>query len=144
MDFTAGHRITHTHAHTHTHTNTHAHTAAASQSGASATVRRNEAACAFKFRDPLFTAGAGWQGALVHAALNNWDCKVNVRRIVKDGSSPHPTASVPASVSWLHTSKSHTSAVLEPLSVMVFQNIKTDVNGDSCLTEERKLYGRMK
>lgn len=31
---------------------------------------------------------AGWQGALVHAALNNWDCKVNVRRIAKDRSNP--------------------------------------------------------
>lgn len=99
----------------------------------------NKDACAFKFHDPLFTAGAGWQGALVHAALNNWDCKVNVRRIVKDGSFP-PPASAPGSVSWLHTSRSHTSKVLESLSVMVLQNIRTDVNVDSCLTEERKLY----
>lgn len=97
-----------------------------SQSGANATVQCNKAACAFKFHDPLFTAGAGWlagwQGVLVHADLNNWDCKVNVRRIVKDGSFPPPAsnvASVPGSVSWLHTSKSHTSVVLESLSVMV-------------------------
>ncbi|TMS12540.1 Ensconsin, partial [Larimichthys crocea] len=64
---------------------------------------------------------AGWQGVLAHADLNNWDCKVNVRRIVKDGSFPPPAsnvASVLGSVSWLHTSKSHTSVVLEPLSVM--------------------------
>ncbi|TKS76456.1 hypothetical protein D9C73_009382 [Collichthys lucidus] len=53
---------------------------------------------------------AGWQGVLSHADLNNWDCKVNVRRIVKDGSFPPPpasnVASVPGSVSWLHTSES--------------------------------------
>lgn len=78
-----------------------------SQSSASATVWWNRAACAFKFHDPLFTAGPGWQGALVHAALNNWDCKVNVRRMAKDGSFP-PPASTPASVSWIHTSKCHT------------------------------------
>lgn len=60
------------------------------------------AACAFKFCDPLFTAVAdwlaGWQGALVHAALNNWDCKVNVRRIAKDGHTTHhhhPPACLP-------------------------------------------------
>lgn len=63
-----------------------------SWSGARVTVRCNEAAlCAFKFHDPLFTAGAGWlagSASLAHAALNNWDCKVNVRRMVKDGSFP--------------------------------------------------------
>lgn len=51
-------------------------------------VQQSRAVCAFKFRDPLFTAGAAWHGVLVHAALNNWDCKVNVRRIVKDKSLP--------------------------------------------------------
>lgn len=53
VDFTAGYRIAHT------------HTAAASacweeQSASKATVQYDKAACAFKFHDPLFTAGAGW------------------------------------------------------------------------------------
>lgn len=87
------------------------------QSGANDAVMQQSCVCAFKFHDPLFTAGAGWQGALVHTALNNWDCKVNVRRIVKDGSPPS-AARASGSVSWPHTSKSPTSRLLEPLSVI--------------------------
>lgn len=89
----------------------------------------DEAACAFKFHDPLFTAGAGWQGALVHAALNNWNCKVNVRRMAKDGrplprSFPSPASAV---VSWLRTSSSHTSSVLE--SVLLTPGRQTGSDG---------------
>lgn len=78
-----------------------------SQRSVSATVHCNMAACAFKFHDPLFTAGAGWQGELVHAALNNWDCKVNVRRIVKDGSFPLATQLVWFSQLTAHQQFSH-------------------------------------
>lgn len=89
----------------------------------------DEAACAFKFHDPLFTAGAGWQGALVHVALNNWNCKVNVRRMAKDGrplprSFPSPASAV---VSWLRTSSSHTSSVLE--SVLLTPGRQTGSDG---------------
>lgn len=101
-----------------------------SQSGAGASVHPDKAVCAFKFYDPLFTAGASWQGARVHAALNNWDCKVNVRRIVKDGSPPTPSVQsagcTPANLTPAESSS--------PCSFMVFQNIKTDVNVGSCLT----------
>lgn len=77
----------------------------------------------------------------MHAALNNWDCKVNVRRIAKDGSPP-PTlpASRPASVSWLHTSKSHTSTVLESVLVMLFWNIKTICDWRQLFEKNEKLY----
>ena len=84
--------------------------------------------CAFKFHDPLFTAGAGCQGVLKHAASNNWYCKVNVRRMAKDGSIP-PPASKLASVSWLHSSESDTSSAFVLLAVLVFERSTSDVEG---------------
>lgn len=125
MDFTAGYRIA------HTHTHTAAACACWEEQTAKAVPKR--LCSTTRLRVPLNSMThfsqlglAGWQGALVHAALNNWDCKVNVRRIAKDRSNPphsaRPPVSMPGSVSWLHTSKFHTSTVLESVLVMLFWN----------------------
>lgn len=91
MDFTAGYRI----ALTHTHTHTAAACACWEEQTAKAVPKR--LCSTTRLRVPLNSMThfsqlglAGWQGALVHAALNNWDCKVNVRRIAKDRSNPPP------------------------------------------------------
>lgn len=134
VDFTAGHRIA------------HAHRCCVLHVGWKAARRLAKRLCSTtRLCAPLNSMThfsqlglAGWQGALVHAALNNWDCKVNVRRIAKDRSTPPPPSTTTttttthshcqpacllASVSWLHTSKSHTSPVLESVLVMLFWNI---------------------
>lgn len=96
VNLTAGHWT----ARAHTHTHTRVRHLCVGQKTAKCCC--DEAACAFKFHDPLFTAGAGWQGALVlaHAALNNWNCKVNVRRTAKWREAPSvPSLGLPALLS---------------------------------------------
>lgn len=56
MDFTAGYGI----AHTYTPLLRVACWMEGSQKACKAAVQHHKAVCAFKFHDPLFTAGAGW------------------------------------------------------------------------------------
>lgn len=90
----------------------------------------------------LGLAAGYWQGALVHAALNNWDCKVNVRRIAKDGSIPHRLPPLPdcqpankhAGFSQLarHQRISHQRCPRVSAGHAAVDEMKTDVNGDGC------------
>ena len=77
VDFTAGYRIA--------HTNTAAASAKAVPKRLCSTTRRSVPLNSMTQFSQLGLTG--WQRVLAHDALSNWDCKVNVRRIAKDGST---------------------------------------------------------
>lgn len=75
----------------------------------------------------------------MHAALNNWDCKVNVRRIVKDRSSL--PASQPARFSQLaaHQQISQQHGAHKLLLVTAFYDINADVKGRQLFDTNREI-----
>lgn len=110
-----------------THTNTH--TAAASvcwqKESAEVAVQDDKAACAFKFHDPLFTAGAGWVAGRECVCTLPWiigTARWMWGEWLKTGAPPAPLACLSAclTVSWLHTSKFHGSDVLKSTLVKLF------------------------
>lgn len=75
----------------------------------------------------------------MHTALNNWDCKVNVRRIVKDRSSL--PASQPARFSQLaaHQQISQQHGAHKLLLVTAFYDINADVKGRQLFDTNREI-----